>query len=301
MLKNKKNIYRILFAALVLFHLINFIIWIRRHQAYPLWDEGMHQQLILRYLNFFKTGSFNLYHFLSISDYYPPLYHLSCIPLILIIGFGPVPILLTNFLYGLIGLIFLYKTGKLLKDEEQGFWITAIFSFYFFWNFMLRITLIDAALTSFIIISFYLFLKSDNFRDTKCTILFAVFSGLGMLIKWSFLFFLILPLAIMGIKVIIDIYKQLGSYKKVKFLLYILLHKFLFISLISIFFYQWKFLFIPFLFSIIFGYLIYKMNKNNSINYAVMKNVQVFAVIFIAVIFVWYGFYLFKLPLKFTG
>ena len=117
-INNEKLKYRILLGVLLLFHLVNFIIFISKHQAYPLWDEGAHMQLIWDYFHLFKSGHFTFIDMLAVSDYYPPLYHLSCVPLVAIMGFGPTPVLIMNFLYGMLGIIFLYKIGKELKNEE---------------------------------------------------------------------------------------------------------------------------------------------------------------------------------------
>ena len=282
-LRNEKTKYRVYLNGLILFHMINFLIWIVSHKAYPLWDEGMHLQLILRYLNFFKAGSFNLFDLLAISDYYPPLYHLSCIPMVAIMGFNPSSVLIMNFIYGMVGLIFLFKVGKELKDEEFGFWITLIFSFYFFWNFMLRITLIDAALTTLIIVAFYLFLKANDFKDRKYTILFAIVSGLGMLTKWSFLFYILIPVLITKFKIFRELRDQFIEHRRGRIVPFIIWNFLLIISIISLFFYQWMFMFIPLIFIVLFSYLIFKMTKENALNLKNLYNFYLFILVLVMV------------------
>src|SRR5208282_1001599 len=54
---------------------------------------------------------------------------------------------------------------------------------------------LDAPLAGMVALGFYLFLKADGFKNRKMSMRFGIAAGLGMLTKWTFLFFFAFPLA----------------------------------------------------------------------------------------------------------
>ena len=88
-----------------------------------------------------------------------------------------------------------FGIGKTIFDEETGLFTVFLLMVYPFVIALSRYFLLEFALLAVVPLVLYLYLKSDNFNQTRYSFLFGVGSGLGMLIKPIFILF-VLPVFI---------------------------------------------------------------------------------------------------------
>src|SRR3989344_5491372 len=76
--QGKKTGYSlVLLVGLIVFHVVHNILWIFLNNTPPSYDAAFHTVISLRFFDYIRTHffSFNLYEFLTISNYYPPFIH----------------------------------------------------------------------------------------------------------------------------------------------------------------------------------------------------------------------------------
>jgi 4-amino-4-deoxy-L-arabinose transferase-like glycosyltransferase len=68
-----------------------------------------------------------------------------------------------------------------------------ITAFYPYLLWISRETIIDYWLTAIVAASMWALIKTKEFSDLRWSMVFGLFAGIGMLTKWTFPFFLIMP------------------------------------------------------------------------------------------------------------
>jgi len=171
------------------------LVWLGLDQRPPSWDSAVHLNLSLQYYDLLKHfGANTPGQVISVTGYYPPLYHLTTLPFFAALGASLHSGLLLNLLYLLILVWATYGIGKILYNPMTGLLSALVVAMYPFLVFISRTYVIDLPLTSMVTLGFYCYLRSDKFTRLAPSLLFGVIFGLGMLLKWSYLFFLIGPL-----------------------------------------------------------------------------------------------------------
>ncbi len=186
-------------TALVLWVFGCNLVWVTLDKVPPAYDFARHLYIAFLYWQAFDWNSPSLwFDLLSVEPFYPPLYHLSLVPFALVFGFSAYSAVLVNSIC--LGVIILstYGIGSLIIDRRIGLMAAFLVSCYPFLSFVSRTPMIDTMLTAAVALAYYLFLKSRNFEDRFYSLIFAtVFAG-GMMVKWTFLIF-ILPVVILGL------------------------------------------------------------------------------------------------------
>ncbi|SVE08770.1 uncharacterized protein METZ01_LOCUS461624, partial [marine metagenome] len=186
-------------TTLVLWVFGSNLTWVVLDKVPPAYDFARHLYIAFLYWQAFDWGSQSLwFDLLSVEPYYPPLYHLSLIPFAVVFGFSAFSAVLANSVY--LGVIILstYGIGSLINDRRTGLMAAFLVSCYPFLAHLSRTPMIDTMLTAAVALAYYLFLKSKNFEERIYSLLFAlVFAG-GMMVKWTFLVF-VLPAVIIGL------------------------------------------------------------------------------------------------------
>ncbi len=183
--------YYILLSLLV-FYSINTIVWLAIDTLPPAWDQATHLSLGLDYLSVFLTPSITIFQrIFGISSYYPPLFHISMIPCFVLFGVSGDSGTLINIFYLGILIFATYGIGKALYSRYAGLLAAFVVSMYPFILYVSRTCLIDLALTSLVTLGMYFLIKSEKFSRLSYSILFGIICGLGMLTKWTFLFFVL--------------------------------------------------------------------------------------------------------------
>lgn len=193
-----KNIFKgygrdyILLTSLLLFHTIANYIWLRKDTVPLAWDQTTHLILSLKYLNVLTSG-LDIQKIIGISNLYPPFFHISTSPFYLLFGTSSDVACMSILAFLGILIFSVYGIGKHMYNRNTGLLSAFLVSMYPMIFGPSREYLIDVPLVAMVSLSVYLLLRTEEFKNTKCSLLFGLSLGLGMLTKWSFIFFIIGP------------------------------------------------------------------------------------------------------------
>ncbi len=90
-------------------------------------------------------------------------------------------------------LIVVFLLGKKLFSCQTAFFASLLLSFYPMTLSLSRFYYLDLSLCFFVSLALYFLVLSKNFSNLPCSILFGLACGFGMLTKWTFSFFLAVP------------------------------------------------------------------------------------------------------------
>ena len=175
------------------------LVWVVLDKVPPAYDYSRHLYIAFLYWQAFDWDSPSLWlNLLNVEPYYPPLYHLSLIPFAVIFGFSAYSAVLVNSIY--LGVIILstYGVGSVINDRRTGLMAAFFVSCYPWLSYVSRTPMIDTMLTAAVALSYYLFLKSKNFEDRFYSLIFAIVFAGGIMVKWTFLIF-VLPAVFLGV------------------------------------------------------------------------------------------------------
>ncbi|MHC1587260.1 MAG: ArnT family glycosyltransferase, partial [Candidatus Syntropharchaeia archaeon] len=151
---------------------------------------------------------------MKVSNYYPPFFHLSSIPLYFLFGFSEDVAIATNLIFYAVLVFSVFKIGEIFKDKETGSLAAILVSFYPLLLILQREYMLDFALTAMCALALLLLLKSDCFRNPLISAIFGITFGLCELTKWSaFVFILpaIFAVFVIEFKKILDVCAQCGK------------------------------------------------------------------------------------------
>jgi 4-amino-4-deoxy-L-arabinose transferase-like glycosyltransferase len=187
--------HRFLLAASFLYLTIANLVWIARDTRPPFWDMADKQTTALQiYDAFAGFGAGGIVILPRLAAFYPPLFQ-SVIALFYAV-FGktidaaqwanlPAIVLLFTATYGI---------GRTLLLKPVAAAAAAVLvNFYPYMLWLSRETLVDYWLTAMVALAMWALLLTREFSDRRRSIAFGVMCGLGMLTKWTFAFFLVLP------------------------------------------------------------------------------------------------------------
>ncbi|MFQ5673414.1 MAG: LmeA family phospholipid-binding protein [Nitrospinales bacterium] len=185
-------------AALVLAVFAVNGLWVTLDTRPPHWDAAAHLRIASKYLHVLTSPASRWVDLLDVESYYPPLYHLSLAPFLA--WFGPYAdrAVWVNGLYLSVIIVSTFGIGRTLFGWETGLAAAFFIACYPYLAYISRTCMIDTALTACVSLSYYCFIRSRNFEDTRFAFCFSVMLGLGMLVKWTFLFFLA-PAVLIGL------------------------------------------------------------------------------------------------------
>ena len=196
-------------TAIILFHLISNFIWLRLDQTYLLDDAHWHFLFSLRVFDSLRQHTFPWLADIS-NNYFAFRWHGILVgyltaPFYFILGLTQdSAVTASSSIFFTILMLSIYGVGKVLFDKRVGLLAAFLVSMYpLVFNHM-RIYMLDLPLTSMVVLSVLLLLKTEGFTNRKYSCLFAIASGLGLLIKFNFALFILGPL-------IIILYKFLGK------------------------------------------------------------------------------------------
>lgn len=190
--KIEKNIinYGVL-SAIFVFNSVLTIYFLVRDTRPPAWDQSLHLTLSLIYKGLLGSG--RIFDIIGVSDYYPPLYHLSTIPLY-IFGNSEDVATCVNLVYALILILSVYGIGSHLFDNKTGLLASFMIIFTPFAIAFQREYMLEFALVAMFSMSLFLLLKSDSFKNFEYSVFFGISVALLLLIKWTGILFLIGPI-----------------------------------------------------------------------------------------------------------
>jgi 4-amino-4-deoxy-L-arabinose transferase-like glycosyltransferase len=186
--------HRFLLAASFLYLVFANLIWISRDTRPPYWDMADKQTGALRIYDAVATdgvGAVTQIPFLTGS--YPPFYHSIIAVSYALFGKTIDAAQWANLPAIALLLIATYGIGRTVLQPFAAAVAAVIVSFYPLLLWLSRETMIDYWLTSMVALAVWLLLLTNEFANRKLAILFGVVCGLGMLTKWTFVFFIALP------------------------------------------------------------------------------------------------------------
>jgi 4-amino-4-deoxy-L-arabinose transferase-like glycosyltransferase len=149
---------------------------------------ALHQTLALQIHDAVTAG-----HTPSLAGYYPPLYHTIVAGFYSAFGKTVDAAQWANLPAIALLLISTYAAGRRVLDPLPAAAAAALVSFYPLMLWLSRETLIDYWLTSMVAFAMWVLLRTRDFSDRTRAIQFGLVCGLGMLTKWTFVFFLAFP------------------------------------------------------------------------------------------------------------
>lgn len=187
MLEVKKYIDYIVLSIILIFHSILNIWWILKDTRPPAWDQSVHLIFGLAY--------FRGYDITTTSNFYPPGLHLSVSPFFALFGESFDTVCFINILFLGVLLFSVYEIGRTLFNREVGLYSALIISFVPILIIFQRDFLLDFALISVVAFSVCLLLKTENFHSLNYSLLFGASVGFAILVKWTAIFFILIPFA----------------------------------------------------------------------------------------------------------
>ena len=169
-------------------------VWELLDESLPVWDMAYHQLQGWRYLAAWQEGRF-FDQFSALSTYYPPLYYLQEAVVLRLFPGTQFLALLSNLLGMLLLSFCSYRLAGLFMKPAAAV-ATGLLPLLFplvVWT--SRVSLLDLPLGGWVAASGYLLVKSNSLRSRSWALAFGLCCAAGSLTKWTFVLFLLLPLA----------------------------------------------------------------------------------------------------------
>lgn len=188
-----------LLLALILWTYACNQIWTILDTRPPSWDQSAHLRIAFGYWTALISNTDRLWlDLLSVESFYPPFYHLSLLPVFAWLGFSADNAVVLNSIYLAVIIIATYAIGKRLYSQKVGLLAAFLISCYPFLAYSSRQNAIGTALTAAVALSYYLFLRSENFENRKFSFWFSCSFAMGLMVKWTFFIYL-LPAVVLGL------------------------------------------------------------------------------------------------------
>ncbi|UCE19900.1 MAG: glycosyltransferase family 39 protein [Gemmatimonadota bacterium] len=172
----------------------------------PRGDEAVHLRDSLIFHNIFSDPSqitldivrniinwSERYPLLRPSGYYPPLVPIVTSFLYMFFGTSASTAVMSNMIFLLILIFSIYKIGALIFERNVGLLACVFILLYPIVLQHSVLYMLDLPLTAMVALSIFTLVKSDYFKSTKYSLLLGFCFGLGMLTKWTYLFFMLGP------------------------------------------------------------------------------------------------------------
>ncbi len=188
---------------LLLFLLSNNIIWYQLGGRPLHWDSSVHLTESLNANHVGENSNQSLFkEYLNVSWYYPPFVSYVSVPFYKIFGESKGTAFFVMDFFLLIFITSVYAIALRLFNKKTANLSALLISMcpiviHFSRDFML-----DLPLAAIVSLSIYLLFTSYEFRSSRNSILLGISFGIGILTRWTFIFFLIVPFVYSFIKAI---------------------------------------------------------------------------------------------------
>lgn len=181
-----------------LFHMVFNYFWLKIDTAPLIYDSHKHFLISLRIFELYKSFSPNfLSKAILLTQYHPPFVYLITAPFYFIFGISQdVGVMINSAIFLAILILSIYGLAKYLFNSKVALLAVFLATMYPIMSNQLRVYMLDIPLASMVALNIYLLFLTNNFRRTKFIILWSFSLGLGLLIKLTFLFFIIGPMLI---------------------------------------------------------------------------------------------------------
>lgn len=187
-IKNKYLVLLTLLSAVILASNIRYGL---RTYKVPEWDEQHYMRMSTE---FYRLIKYDLswetpYKMLQIVPFRQPGYPLLILPFLIIFGLSKAYFwgIFTNALLYILSIFGIYLLSRIFLSKFTSFIASLLFAFYGWTLLHLHLTYSETASSAFIIWTIFFLIKSDLFRNRKYSVLFGLFLGLGLLVRWIIL------------------------------------------------------------------------------------------------------------------
>lgn len=164
----------------------------------PEWDEQHYMRMATEFYRLIKNNlSLSTpYQMLQVVPFRQPGYPLLILPFLMVFGLSNSYFwgIFTNGLLYVASIFGIYFLAKNFLSKFPSFTAAAIFAFYGWTLLHLHLTYSETADSAFTIWTILFLTKSNLFQNKKYSILFGVFLGLGMLVRWVIAVYILGPL-----------------------------------------------------------------------------------------------------------
>jgi 4-amino-4-deoxy-L-arabinose transferase-like glycosyltransferase len=186
--------HRFLLAASFLYLVVANLIWIARDDRPPYWDMADKQIGALRIHDAVANSGIRAIAAIPfLTGPYPPLYHSVIAASYALFGKTLDAAQWANLPAIAVLLFATYGIGRTVLKPFAAATGAVIVNFCPLLLWLSRETMIDYWLTSMVALSIWALIRTNEFSDRKRGVIFGIICGLGMLTKWTFAFFVILP------------------------------------------------------------------------------------------------------------
>jgi hypothetical protein len=190
---NKFKVSAFFLSLLVIFTTISGFIWLQKDTTPQRWDESIHLMAAYSFENALKSGPVNtIKRFITQESFYPPL-----VPFIAAF-FGLSSSSEDNFTISMLLFIcfiavftFLY-TRRIFDDLSACVAASVVIAYPLIYS-QAHYFMFDIPLTAFFMMSLYVLEKTDGFKNKLYSLLFGAICGLGMMVKWTFFIYALVP------------------------------------------------------------------------------------------------------------
>ena len=177
--------------------LIN-VAWLMRDTRPPVWDMALHQTYAFNYLPGYSpaTGV----DFWRASGNYPPFVHFAIAACYILFHPGPHIAVLANLPATFLLLWAIHGLASDLAGAAAARWACLLTAFAPYMLWMSRETILDYWMSAWVAAALLVLLRSRAFGSRTASLLMGVTIALGMLTKWLFAGFLLLPMALVCLR-----------------------------------------------------------------------------------------------------
>ena len=178
-------------GLVLVFYVVNNGVWLLLDRSSPSYDKAAHAGFALQFLRLFEEPTrLSLAKLLKVTQYWPPFFHLSSVPVTMVLGFSVASVAATNFLFLPVAVFSIYGIGRRLFDGWVGAWAVVLTLLYPIVYFLARTVLVDFALLAMVALSLNLVLASDGGLYPRRSWGLGLAAGCAMLTKWTAVVFL---------------------------------------------------------------------------------------------------------------
>ncbi len=164
----------------------------------PEWDEQHYMRMSTEFYRMIKNN-FSLttpYQMLQVVPFRQPGYPLLIVPFLMLFGLSNSYFwgIFTNGLLYAASIFGIYFLARNFLSKFPSFAAAVMFAFYGWTLLHLHLTFSETASSAFTIWTLFFLVKSNLFQNKKNSILFGVFLGLGMLVRWVIAMYILGPL-----------------------------------------------------------------------------------------------------------
>jgi len=191
----KRNWGLIACFVILLFLVVSEVYWLEVDNSVIIWDQAEHFFVSAQYFRSVQEGTFSLQEIAYTDRIYPPLVQMVAVPFYAVFGLSAdIGIAGMNSVFLFILIFSVFGIGKKMMNQKAGVlsaFIVSMFPVIFIES---RYFMTDIPLVAMVSLSLFTMLMTDGFRNRKYSLIFGLSLGLGMLTKYSFIFFITGPL-----------------------------------------------------------------------------------------------------------